>query len=185
MDWHAELLRLCGSDSKLVIHCQGASVRCEWLAMGCGLGSREQKIASLAGLLHDVGKSPALAQEGRLHQLTGADYLMGLGQERLASLVAHHSGGYLEALRAGVDLHPYHKEESLLADILDLGDLLTGPEGQLLSVRERYVDIVHRYGTSDLAITDYLPEVRQIRERVLDAAAPGPVHDFVAEYCRI
>lgn len=153
--------------------------------MGCGLDLQEQKIASLAGLLHDVGKSPALAREGRLHQLTGAEYLMGRGQERLAHLVAHHSGGYLEALRAEATISPYRREGSLVADILDLGDLITGPEGQLLTVRERYEDIVHRYGTSDLAITDYLPELRQVTERVLRAAAPGPVYDFVSEYCRI
>lgn len=47
-----------------------------------------------AAWLHDVGYAPSLAVTG-FHPLHGARYVRALGHERIAGLVAHHSGAHV------------------------------------------------------------------------------------------
>jgi hypothetical protein len=49
-----------------------------------------------AACLHDLGYAPALIETG-FHGLDGARHLRALGYERLAGLVAYHSGARGEA----------------------------------------------------------------------------------------
>ena len=53
-----------------------------------------------AAFLHDVGYAPSLNRLG-FHPVDGARFLRGLGRERLACLVAHHSGARFEAEERG------------------------------------------------------------------------------------
>jgi HD superfamily phosphodiesterase len=54
-----------------------------------------------AAYLHDIGYAPTLARTG-FHPLDGAVHLRELGEERLAGLVAHHSGAETEARLRGL-----------------------------------------------------------------------------------
>jgi HD superfamily phosphodiesterase len=54
-----------------------------------------------AAFLHDVGYAPSLNRLG-FHPVDGAHFLRGHGQDRLACLVAHHSGARFEAEERGL-----------------------------------------------------------------------------------
>src|SRR6478609_1773544 len=54
-----------------------------------------------AAYLHDIGYAPELAATG-FHPLDGARFVRSHGQERLAALVAHHSGARNEAKLRGI-----------------------------------------------------------------------------------
>jgi hypothetical protein len=107
----------------------------------------EQDVLVSAACLHDVGYAPALRQTG-FHQLDGAIYLRNLGYERLARLVAHHSEARFEAeLRGyGNALEAFPRERSAVADALTYCDQLTGPTGERVTFKERYADVLKRYG---------------------------------------
>src|SRR5262245_3547667 len=52
--------------------------------------SVDREVLVAAAYLHDIGYASGLRRTG-LHQLDGARFVRGLGDERLACLVAHHS----------------------------------------------------------------------------------------------
>ena len=55
-----------------------------------------------AAFLHDIGYAPELAMTG-FHPLDGARFVRAHGEERIARIVAHHSGARLEAELRGID----------------------------------------------------------------------------------
>src|SRR6266511_2767052 len=65
------------------------------------LDGPDQAMLVGAAYLHDIGYARSLTRFG-FHALDGAEYLRGQGQERLASLVAHHSGARFEAEERGL-----------------------------------------------------------------------------------
>ena len=101
-----------------------------------------------AAYLHDVGYAPALALDG-FHPLDGGRFLREVGQERLACLVAHHSGARIEAGFRGIC--DYDEEFPYLAspldDALTFCDLTTSPSGESITLGERIDEIVSRYGS--------------------------------------
>jgi hypothetical protein len=100
--------------------------------------------------LHDVGYTPELARTG-FHPLDGASFLRRLGRERLACLVAHHSGARAEAEERGLlDQHEaFAEERSLVADALTYCDLRTDADGAWIAASARLAEIVARYGDRD------------------------------------
>ncbi|MEV4422683.1 HD domain-containing protein [Patulibacter sp. NPDC049589] len=167
--WHERVPELTAADPRLLAHCVAVATTCASLARCCGLDDHEVAVAQLAGLLHDVGKAPSLRRDGELHHLTGARLLRDAGDERLARLVAHHSGGRFEAELAGQDLGAYEREQSLVADVLDLADLTTQPNGRPISIRGRYADIRERYGVRDgdaIALDLFVPDLTGVVARV-------------------
>ncbi len=100
-----------------------------------------------AAYLHDVGYSPDLACTG-FHALDGAGFLRGEGQERLAALVAHHSGAGHEALerRLSASLATFPQERSRVADALTYCDVTTSFDGKPVSPEARLIDIKRRHG---------------------------------------
>lgn len=176
-EWYERVADLSRGDAFLGAHSVAVGTRCDVLAICCGLNGADREAACLGGLLHDIGKSTALRRQGELHHLTGARYLLAAGETRLASLVAHHSGGRFEAALAGVLLDPYVREESVVADIVDLSDLTTLPTGAAVSVAARRADIKRRYSLDEDSVTAldlYLPEFRVVIDRVLMRIQAGP-----------
>ncbi len=100
-----------------------------------------------AAYLHDIGYAPTLAETG-FHPLDGARFLRVCGCERLACLVAHHSGARAEAEERGLldAIERFPEERSLVADALTYCDLATAPDGSLMTVRARLSDVAARYG---------------------------------------
>jgi HD domain-containing protein len=123
-----------------------------------------------AGLLHDVGYSPMIA-ESNFHPLDGARHLRDLGVDgRLVALVAHHSCAFREAELRGLSaaLTEWVDEETPLRDALWWADMTTSPDGQSVKFDERIREIQNRYGPQDLVtffIRQAEPELRGAVER--------------------
>jgi HD domain len=94
------------------------------------LPAPELDVLVAAAYLHDIGYAPLLARTG-LHPLDGACFLRSLGRERMACLVAHHSGARVEAEERGLSeaLNEFPEERSLVADVRTYCDLATTPDG--------------------------------------------------------
>jgi hypothetical protein len=107
-----------------------------------------------AAYLHDLGYAPALVETG-FHGLDGARHLRALGQERLAGLVAYHSGARCEAELRGrtAELAEFTDEASPTSMALTYCDMTTGPAGEVVTYEERLAGVEGRYGadTSSLA----------------------------------
>jgi predicted HD phosphohydrolase len=128
------------------------------------LGEHDRSYLVAAAYLHDIGYAPGLRKTG-FHPLDGAIYLRSQGLERLASLVAYHSGAVFEARLRGLDgdLQVFLPEHSSLAHALDYCDMTTGPLGQQMSFEERVTDIFDRYGENGLvpeAIRQAMPSLQ-------------------------
>jgi hypothetical protein len=89
-----------------------------------------------AAWLHDVGYAPRLNRLG-FHPGAGARYVRQQGQERLASLVAYHSGARFEAEERGLveELAEFEPEDRPLLDALTYADMTTGPAGSASTSR--------------------------------------------------
>jgi hypothetical protein len=126
------------------LHTQGVVKRAYQIANALNEEDRSTLIA--AAYLHDIGYAPAIRQTD-FHPLDGAYYLLSQHQERLASLVAYHSGAEYEASLRGLDTALKHipREYSAVADALTYADMLIGATGQAVSFDERVKDIFQRY----------------------------------------
>ena len=100
-----------------------------------------------AAYLHDLGYAPGLVVT-RCHAIDGARHLRELGRERLAGLVANHSGARFEAELRGlaVELSEFADEDSALTRLLTYCDMTTGPRGESFTLDQRLAEVEHRYG---------------------------------------
>jgi putative nucleotidyltransferase with HDIG domain len=127
------------------LHVQAVAERADEAAATVPEGDRDLVVA--AGLLHDIGYAPGLAETG-FHPVDGARHVERCGfPDRLAALVAHHSAARIEAEVRGVsdDLAPWPLENSRVTDALTYADMTTGPRGQRFTVDERIAEILTRY----------------------------------------
>jgi HD superfamily phosphodiesterase len=127
------------------------------------LPTDERAVLVAAAYLHDLGYAPALV-ETELHALDGARHLRGLGHERLAGLVAYHSGARGEAELRGLaaELAEFADVASATSMALTYCDMTTGPSGEVVSFEERLADVERRYGADHLVARS----VRQARAEV-------------------
>jgi hypothetical protein len=111
-------------------------------------GDRATLIA--AAYLHDIGYAPTLSRLG-FHPVDGARYVRAQGHERLASLVAYHSGARFEAEERGLadELAEFEPRDGPLMDALIYADMTTGPAGQDMAFEERIAEILGRYAAED------------------------------------
>lgn len=100
-----------------------------------------------AAYLHDIGYSAGLVVTG-FHALDGARYLREAGEERLAGLVAYHTGSVHEARLRGLEqeLGEFDDEHSTVSAALSYCDLVTGPDGQRVTPEARFSDVEKRHG---------------------------------------
>ena len=135
-----------------------------------------------AAWLHDVGYAPRLNRLG-FHPVDGARYVRRQGQERLASLVAYHSGARFEAEERGLveELAEFVPEDGPVLDALTYADMTTGPAGQRVDLEERIAEILERYPPDDpvhRAINRSHPALREAVEHTrarLAAVADQPM----------
>jgi hypothetical protein len=89
------------------------------------------------------------------HPLDGARYLRdchGAGLP-LCNLVAYHTAAIVEAEERGLDTElarEFSPERASIADALTYCDMLTGPDGRPLTINERLLEILARYGERHL-----------------------------------
>ena len=127
------------------MHTQAVAKRASEIARVVATDDRPTLVA--AAYLHDIGYATELNETG-FHPLDGAMWLRAQGLERLASLVAYHSGARFEAAARGYTerLAAFSEEQSAVADALTYCDLTTGPLGERISVASRLNEIKVRYG---------------------------------------
>jgi hypothetical protein len=120
-----------------------------------------------AAWLHDVGYAPPLNKLG-FHPVDGARYVRQQGQERLASLVAYHSGARFEAEERGLmdALAEFEPEDGPLLDALTYADMTAGPAGQRVDLEERIAEILERYPPDDPVHRAISRSRRVLREAV-------------------
>ncbi len=140
------------------LHVQGVIRQAKRIALILPATDRDVLLA--AAYLHDLGYAPALVQTG-LHPLDGARHLRALGRERLAGLVAYHSGARAEAELRGLaaELADFKDEASATSMALTYCDMTTGAAGEPVTLAERLADIERRYGASHVVARS----VRQAR----------------------
>lgn len=136
-----------------------------------------------AAVLHDIGYAPDLTAT-KFHPLDGARFLQ--AQEapaRLCALVARHSCAINEAELRGcaADVAVFPDEETPLRDALWYCDMVTGPDGQRLTVDDRLAEIQNRYGPEslvgqflDVACPELVAAVDRTIERYTAAGIPQP-----------
>ena len=133
--------------------------------VGGALEHGEPDVLLAAAFLHDVGYAPELVRRG-FHPLDGARFVRACGHERLAGLVAYHSGAAAEAAERGllVELGEFADERSVVSRALTFCDLTTSREGLLVKPAARLLEVHERYGPA-------APEVRALErssEALLD-----------------
>jgi hypothetical protein len=130
-------------------HTQAVAERASEVGAVVAIDDRPTLVA--AAYLHDIGYATELADTG-FHPLDGVMWLRAQGLERLASLVAYHSGARFEAANRGFTerLAAFSEEQSAVADALTYCDLTTGPNGERITVASRLNEIKTRYGPASL-----------------------------------
>jgi HD superfamily phosphodiesterase len=126
VDWACnEAQHALRSTTRRWAHTQAVAERATEIAGVVAIEDRPTLVA--AAYLHDIGYGADLAATG-FHPLDGAVWLRAQGRERLARLVAHHSGARFEAAARGYSqgLAAFAEERSAVADTLGLGGHFTG-----------------------------------------------------------
>jgi hypothetical protein len=118
--------------------------------VGAVLPAEDADLLVAAALLHDVGYAPSLNRLG-FHAVDGARFLRAQGQERLARLVAHHSGACFEAEERDLveELAAFPVEDGPVMDTLSFADMTTGPAGQPMTLEQRVEEVQRRYPPDD------------------------------------
>lgn len=168
-------------------HCRGVAQQATRAANRTHIGRDERRLLLAAAWLHDIG----YALGGDFHPVVGARAMRLAGHERLARIIAHHSGAALHAQAAG--LPSLHAEfpapvglDARLRDLLDVADLVTSPTGECVSPAGRLRGLADRHGLGHAAIralvanTERLSRSADLRTLVEqlgpDARAESGVH---------
>ncbi len=164
-------------------HSRGVAQRAARAAQLVRLPADERRLLLAAAWLHDIG----YALSSGYHPVEGARVLRRAGHERLARLVAHHSGAAERGHLLGVpDVAaefpmPSGPDRGLL-DLLDVSDLLSGPDGEAITPVVRLRMMVERKGPDAPSVqmlvrnVDRLgaqPDTRRLIELLSDAAVPA------------
>ena len=131
------------------LHVQGVANTAK--VVGRTFNSVDRAYLVAAAYLHDIGYAPLLINKG-FHPLDGAVFALSFGEDRLASLIAYHSGALFEANLRGLysELRAFYRERSPIADALTYCDMVTSPIGKRISFKSRVADIRKRYGDESI-----------------------------------
>jgi hypothetical protein len=145
--------------------------------VGLVLADDDRDVLVAAAYLHDIGYAPSLNRLG-FHPVDGARFLRDQGHERLACLVAHHSGARFEAEERGLldELAAFPVEDGPVLDALTFADMTTGPAGEAMTLQERIGEILRRYPPDDpvyRAIRRAHPLLQAAVDRTLDRLRSG------------
>lgn len=156
-----------------------AAVGQKGVALGPELGLRIELLGA-ACWLHDIGYAPALVDTG-MHAIDGARHLRRTGwDERIVSMVAHHSCALLEAEERDLssELAEFERPQREYEDAVCFCDMTTGPTGANVSAPDRLEEIEVRYGPDHLvtrfirrARPQILGSVSRVEERRASAAS--------------
>jgi hypothetical protein len=145
--------------------------------VGLVLAAEDRNVLVAAAYLHDIGYAPSLNRLG-FHPVDGARFLRDHGHERLACLVAHHSGARFEAEERGLlqELDAFPAEDGPVLDALTFADMTIGPAGEAMTLEERVGEILGRYPPDDpvhRGIRRAHPLLQAAVDRTLDRLGSG------------
>ena len=161
------------------LHTQGVATRAAEIATTVPPEDRSVLIA--AAWLHDIGYASDIRDTG-FHPLDGGLYLRADGwDDRLAALVAHHSGARFVPVERGFGLMmaEFDFEDDALSDALTYADQTVGPNGRRMTVPYRIAEAISRHGPDSpnaRARVDRVPYLLAVAERVeqrLAVSQPG------------
>jgi hypothetical protein len=161
------------------LHTQGVATRAAEIAMTVPPEDRSVLIA--AAWLHDIGYASDIRDTG-FHPLDGGLYLRADGwDDRLAALVAHHSGARFVPVERGFGLMmaEFDFEDDAVSDALTYADQTVGPNGRRMTVPYRIAEAISRHGPDSpnaRARVDRVPYLLAVAERVeqrLAVSQPG------------
>jgi len=121
-----------------------------------------------AAWLHDIGYASAVHASG-FHPLDGARYLAAHGWPRqLAGLVAHHSGAEFIAAVRGLagELSGFPDGPRPVADALAYADQTIGPDGQSMTLDQRFTEMLQRHGPDSPNAAAHPRRERRLRDAV-------------------
>jgi len=144
----AQAERLIAPSGDRWLHVQAVADKARGVA--AVLSAKDADLLVAAALLHDVGYAPSLNRLG-FHAVDGARFLRAQGQERLARLVAHHSGARFEAEERDLveELAAFPVQDGPVMDALTFADMTTGPVGQPMTLEQRIEEVQRRYPSND------------------------------------
>ncbi len=151
------------------LHTQGVSARAAGLAGTVRKTDRAVLIA--AAWLHDIGYSPDIRDTG-FHPLDGGLYLRAEGwDERIAALVAHHSGARFVPVARGFGplMADFEFEDTEVSDALTYADQTVGRHGKRMTVQDRIAEAIARHGPDSpnaQARIDREPYILAVADRV-------------------
>jgi len=151
------------------LHTQGVASRAAELASTVPAGDRSMLIA--AAWLHDIGYATVLQDTG-FHPLDGGLYLRAHGwDDRLARLVAHHSGARFVPVQRGFAslMADFDFEDGPVSDALTYSDQTVGPHGRRMTVQYRIAEAIVRHGPDSPnapARVDRIPYLLAVADRV-------------------
>ncbi len=155
-------------------HTRGVAQQAARLATLTRQPAASRRLLLCAAWLHDLGYGLG---DG-FHPIVGARALRAAGHERLARIVAHHSGADMEA--ALRDLPPIGREfpfpgtdDGFVLTLLDASDVTTGSRGERVDPWTRLRDLVARRGADSPAVRVFVSTVDRLSQ---DAT----IRDFVA-----
>jgi hypothetical protein len=139
-------------------------------ALGEDLDRADRRLLVASAYLHDVGYAPQARRTG-FHPLDGGVFLRSLGRDRIAGLVANHSGAIVEAGVRGLSepLSDFPDENTDVRDMLWYCDLTTGPTGASMTLSGRLEDVSKRYGNDHVvthSLTSASPMLADVISRV-------------------
>ena len=114
---------------------------------GFTIDGSTRRLISSAAWLHDIGYATPLLDTG-MHAIDGALFLdRDDAPPELVSLVAFHTGAEFEAEERGLmhRLVDFDRPSQDDLDLVILADMVSGADGQRVSVRQRLDDIFGRY----------------------------------------
>ena len=156
-------------------HLKAVGRKAESLGPGLDL---DGELLAAACWLHDIGYAPELVDTG-MHAIDGALHLRRTGwDERIVSMVAHHSCAVLEAEERGLsaELAEFARPPRDYEDAVCFCDMTTGPGGETVEARDRLDEIEVRYGPDHL-VTRFIrrarPEILSAVSRVEDRRSGG------------
>jgi hypothetical protein len=151
------------------LHTQGVAGRAAELAVTVPAADRPVLIA--AAWLHDIGYAPGLQETG-FHPLDGGLYLRREDwDDRLAALVAHHSGARFVPVERGFAavMAEFDFEDGPVSDALTYADQTVGPHGRRMTVPYRIAEAITRHGPDSpnaRARVDRVPYLLAVADRV-------------------
>lgn len=163
--WRSVVLAATRQTPELLAHLSVVSLRAAAIGELAGLDRGTIDCLAVAGLLHDIGRTPPYRDTG-FHPVDGARLASKRGASLACELVAHHTGARYEAEMRGIEI-PWPWTPAPAHDALMLADLTTSPDGRVVSLSARRADIEARYARDSIEVR----ALHRLWDEVLQARA--------------